>query len=160
LDLALGTPMTSAPAGTGSLSLSNLGSAFLYWVGMSTIEDRFRSILWLCAAYVAAGSLKGVLDFANFLLALWIRVRAAAALQLDLFRHLMGLSMRFFTTHRSGELVSRLEWDTRSATDGLETIVGTMLTAPVLIAFYGWLMVSTSPTLVVAALCAAVLHFG
>ena len=100
---------------------------------------------------MAVGFAKGWLDFGNFILALWIRVRAGAALQMDLFRHLLGLSMRFFTSHRTGELVSRLESDTRSATGGLETIVGTVLTAPLLIGFYGWLMVRTSPTLVLAA---------
>ena len=160
LDLALGTPAPAAAAGSGTLSLSNLGATFFHWIGVHAVEDRFRAILWLCAAYVAAGFLKGWLDFGNFLLALWIRVRAAAALQLDLFRHLLGLSMRFFTAHRTGELVSRLETDTRSATDGLETIVGTVLTTPVLIAFFGWLMVRTSPKLIVAALGAALLHFG
>ena len=160
LDLALGTPVAGAPAGGGTLSLSNLGATFFRWIGVHAVEDRFHAILWLCAAYVIAGFLKGWLDFGNYLLALWIRVRAAAALQLDLFRHLLGLSMRFFTAHRTGELVSRVETDTRSATDGLETIVGTVLTAPVLIAFFAWLMVRTSPRLIGAALGAAVLHFG
>jgi len=160
LDLALGTPTGRSPIGEGALSLSNLGASFFRWIGVHAIEDRFRAILWLCAAYVAAGFLKGWLDFGNFLLALWIRVRAASALQLDLFQHLLGFSMRFFTAHRTGELVSRLETDTRAATDGLETIVGTVLTAPLLIAFFGWLMVRTSPKLIVAALGAAVLHFG
>ena len=160
LDLALGAPVAGAPTGGGTLSLSNLGATFFRWIGVHAVEDRFHAILWLCAAYVIAGFLKGWLDFGNYLLALWIRVRAAAALQLDLFRHLLGLSMRFFTAHRTGELVSRVETDTRSATDGLETIVGTVLTAPVLIAFFAWLMVRTSPRLIGAALGAAVLHFG
>ncbi|HKX06080.1 MAG TPA: ABC transporter ATP-binding protein, partial [Methylomirabilota bacterium] len=91
---------------------------------------------------------------------LWIRVRVGAAMQMDLFRHLLSLSMRFFTQHRTGELVSRLETDTRAASGGLETIVCTVLTAPVLIAFYGYLMVRTSPKLVIAALGAVVLHVG
>ncbi len=164
LDLALGAPVGgSAGAGRvtpGGLTLGNLGAAFFQWVGVQIVDDRFRAILLLCAAYVATGFLKGWLDFGNYLLALWIRVRAGARLQLDLFRHLLGLSMGFFTKHRTGELVSRLETDTNAAVSGLETIVGTVLTAPVLIAFYGYLMVRTSPKLVVAALGAAVLHVG
>ena len=160
LDLALGTPVTGSATGGGTLNLSTLGTTFFRWIGVHTVEDRFRAILWLCAAYVIAGFLKGWLDFGNYLLTLWIRVRAAAALQLDLCGHLLGLSMRFFTAHRTGELVSRVETDTRSATDGLETIVGTILTAPVLIVFFGWLMVRTSPKLIGAALGAAVLHFA
>ncbi len=68
--------------------------------------------------------------------------------------------MGFFTRQRTGELVSRLETDTRSTTTGLETIAGTVLTAPLLIAFYGYLLVRTSPLLVIAAVGAALLHWG
>ncbi|MBI4587401.1 MAG: ABC transporter ATP-binding protein [Candidatus Rokubacteria bacterium] len=163
LDLALGAPVGAAGTGKISvdgLSLKNLGAAFFGWVGIESVADRFRAILVLCLAYVAAGFLKGWVDFGNYLLALWIRVRAGAAMQMDLFRHLLGLSMSFFTRQRTGELVSRLDTDTRAATGGLETIVGTALTAPLLIAFYGYLLVRTSPKLVVAAFGAALLHYG
>ncbi len=162
LDLALGSPARQGGGSItpGALNLGNLGAAFFQWIGIQEVGDRFRAITWLCGAYVATGLLKGWLDFGNFLLALWIRVRAGAAMQMDLFRHLLGLSMRFFTAHRTGELVSRLETDTRAASSGLETIAGTVLTAPVLIVFYGYLMVRTSPKLVFAALGAAALHVG
>src|SRR5207247_6771949 len=77
-----------------------------------------------------------------------------------LFRHLLGRSMGFFSRQRTGELVSHLDDDTGAATYGLETIVTTVLTAPVLIAFYGWLLVRTSPKLVAAAAGAVLLHAG
>jgi subfamily B ATP-binding cassette protein MsbA len=157
---AAGAPAASGPVTFGGLSLKNLGAAFFHWVGVSAPLDRFHAIVLLCLAYVAAGILKAVADFGNFLLALWIRVRAGAAMQMDLFRHLLGLGMGFFTRHRTGELVSRLDNDTRYATHGLETIVCTVLTAPVLIAFYGYLLVRTSPPLVFAALAAVGLHWG
>ncbi len=164
LDLALGSPVTASPnAGPISwsgLSLKNLGAAFFQWLGIRSVEDRFRAILLLCAAYVGVGVLKGWTDFSSYLLALWIRVRVGTALQRDLFRHLLGLSMRFFTGQRVGELVSRLNTDTGAAAAGLDTIVGTVLSAPVLIAVYGWLLVRTSPRLVVAAVGAIVLHGG
>ena len=161
LDLALGAPVggaeATAPAG---LSLRNLGATVFRWLGVQAVDDRFRAILILCAVYVATGFLKVWLDFGNYLLALWIRVRAAAALQSDLYRHLLALPMDFFTRQRTGELVSRLGTDSNSAASGLETIAGTVLTAPVLIAFYGYLLVRTSPKLVLAAAAAAVLHDG
>ena len=164
LDLALGSPPGSAtgsvPVSGDGLSLRNLGATFFQWFGIHSVGDRFRAIVILCVVYVAAGFLKGWIDFGNYLLALWIRVRANAALQGDLFRHLLGLSMGFFSRQRTGELVSRLGTDANSATSGLETIVGTVLTAPVLIAFYGYLLIRTSPKLVVAAAAAAVLHYG
>src|SRR5439155_1600642 len=104
--------------------------------------------------------LKGIADFGNYLFGLWIRVRASAALPRDLFRHLLGLYMSFFSRLRTGELVSRLEADANATTAGLETIVGTVLTAPLLIAFYAYLMVRTSPMLVGAAVGAVLLHYG
>ena len=164
LDLALGTaagtPASAERVGLGGLSLKNLGAAFFQWVGIQSVDDRFRAILVLCLLYVAVGVLKGWLDFGNYLLAQWVRVRAMTAMQVNLFRHLLGLSMGFFSRQRTGELVSRLGTDTKSVTGGLETIVGTVLTAPVLIVFYGLLLVRTSPTLVVAALGAVLLHYG
>ncbi len=164
LDLALGVPVgasgaTGKPTAAG-LNLNNLGAAFFQWLGVQSIDNRFRAILLLCLVYVGVGFLRGWLDFGNYLLALWVRVHAAAAMRLDLFRHLLGLSMSFFTKHRTGELVSRLENDTGGATYGLETIVCTVLTAPVLIGFYTYLLVRTSPKLVVAALGAMLLHYS
>jgi subfamily B ATP-binding cassette protein MsbA len=159
LDLALGEPASTGAVSVGTLSLRNLGTAFFQWTGVYAVDDRFRAVVYLCLAYVATGLLKALLDFANYLLALSVRVRAAAAMQVDLFRHLLGLSMGFFTKQRTGELVSRLATDTHAASQGLETIVGTVLTAPVLIAFYGFLMVRTSPKMVVAALGVVALHW-
>jgi subfamily B ATP-binding cassette protein MsbA len=164
LDLALGAPAGARHANpeipASGVNLNNLGAAFFQWTGIGAVHEPFRAILILCLAYVAVGVLKGWADFAGYLLGLWIRVRAIAAMQLDLFRHLLSLSMRFFTAHKTGELISRLDTDTRAAAAGLETIVGTVLSAPVLIAFYGWLLVRTSPRLVVAAAGALLLHYG
>jgi subfamily B ATP-binding cassette protein MsbA len=164
LDLALPPQAAVAPhrgpITFATLSLQNLGAAFLQWIGVSPAEDRFRAIVLLAAGYVAVGFLKGWTDFGSYLLALWIRVRAGAAMQMALLQHLLGLSMRFYTTQRTGELVSRLTADTTAAASGIETIVGRVLSAPVLIALYGYLMVRTSPRLVVAAAGAVLLHYA
>jgi len=60
LDLALGAPVggaeATAPAG---LSLRNLGATVFRWLGVQSVDDRFRAILILCAVYVATGFLKG-----------------------------------------------------------------------------------------------------
>lgn len=158
LDLALGRP-AGPPAALGRLNLGNLGSVAFQWLGIGEGVDRLRAIALLCGLFVAVGIVKSGLDFWNYLFTLWIRVRAGSALQLALFRHLLGLPLSFFNRQRTGELVSRLDTDTRAAIGGLETVVCTLLTAPVLIAFYGFLLVGTSPMLVVAALGAIVLHY-
>src|SRR5262249_44193581 len=162
LDLALGQPATASAGriGLGSLSLQNLGAAFFQWLGISAVARPFAVILVLCGLYVAVGLLKACIDFTNFLLAQWIRIRATTGIPPRLFKHLMGLSMAFFNRQRLGELVSRVESDTRSATSGLEMVVSSAVTAPLLILFYSYLLVRTSPLLVVAAVGAAVLHWG
>jgi subfamily B ATP-binding cassette protein MsbA len=162
LDLALGgsTGPARAPIPVSGISLRNLGQAVFQWVGIESVREPFRAIAVLCGAYVAVGVLKGWADFATYLLGLWIQVRVVCAMQLDAFRHLLGLSMRFFTVQRSGDLVSRLTHDTRAAAAGLETIVGTVLSAPVLAALYAWLLLRTSPRLVLAAAAAVLLHYG
>ena len=133
---------------------------FRSWLGIRSVDDRFRAILLLCIVYVVAGFLKAWVDFGSYFFALWVRARAGATMQRDLFRHLLGLSMGFFNRQKTGELVSRLTTDTNAATSGLDTIARTVLTAPVLIAVYVYLLVRTSPRLVIAALGAVVLHYG
>jgi subfamily B ATP-binding cassette protein MsbA len=161
LDLALGRGVgAQPPSGVAGIDLNNLGAAFFRAVGVDRVDSPLHGVAMLCGVYIAVGVLKALVDFGNYLLALWVRIRAGAAMQRDLFQHLLGLSMGFFTGQRTGELVSRLETDTRASTSGLETIVGTVLTAPVLIAFYGFLLVQTSPRLVVAAVGAALLHWA
>jgi subfamily B ATP-binding cassette protein MsbA len=163
LDLALGQPGGPAPAAAErltDLSLNNLGAAVRAWAGLSSDHDPLRIILVLCAVFAAIGIVKGLVDFGTYLLAVWIRVQAGIAMQRDLFAHLLSLSLRFFTRQRTGELVSRLDTDARAATNGLETLVGTLLTAPVLVLFYGYLLVRTSPRLVLAAAAAVLLLYG
>ena len=163
LDLALGRPAPAAGAGRiglGTLSLGNLGAAFFQWFSVESVTRPFAAILVLCAVYVGVGVLKACVDFGNYLLAQSIRIRAGTGIQRDLFAHLLDLSMSFFNRQRTGELVSRLETDTRSSTSGLEMVVGAAVTAPLLIAFYSYLLVRTSPLLVVAAVGAAALHWG
>src|SRR5262249_31433440 len=147
LDLALGVskgPAGATPVAVTGVSLKNLGAASLQWLGLGAAAEPLRLIAWLCAAYVAGAVLKSWADFAGYLLAPWIRVPAIAEMRMAVSRHLLTLSLRFFPGQRTGELVSRLDLDTRSAAAGLETIVGTVLSAPVLMAFYAWLLVRTS----------------
>jgi subfamily B ATP-binding cassette protein MsbA len=152
----------AAPAGGGlwGVSLANLSAVVFSWLGFGQGGDRFTLIVLFCAAYVGIGWLKSLGEFLNFLVAMRIRVRAALDMTQDLFRHTLGLSLGFFTRQRTGDLVSRLYSDTHTATVGLEGIVTTLLTAPLLILFYGFLLVRTSPLLVVAAVAAAALHWA
>ena len=162
LELALGRGdlAAEAPRSVGQLSLRNLAAALFHWLGISGVEQRFRAIVMLGAAFFAVGFLKSWIDYGNYVLALWIRVRAAVAMQRALFGHLLHLPLGFFNRQRTGELVSRLDEDVRATVSGLESIVVTLVTTCLLVALYGYLMVRTSPWLSLAALAALALHYG
>ena len=160
-DLAFGRrPPDTSRVSLRALSLANLSALSLGWLGPGAIADRFTAIALLCAAYVAVGWLKSAGEFAAFVVAMRVRVRAALDMQEDLFRHTLALPLSFFTRQRTGDLVARLYNDTHTATAGLEGIVTALLTAPLLILFYGLLLVQTNPLLALAAVAAALLHFG
>jgi ABC-type multidrug transport system fused ATPase/permease subunit len=157
LDLALGRP--PAPAAGQGLSLATLGDATLTWLGVDRGADPRPVLLGLAVAYAGVGLLRGAAEYASALLALGVRVRVGSALQRDLFGHLLGLSLSFFGRQSSGELLARLDEDAQAATEGLDVIAVTLLTAPLLVAIYGVLLVRTSPPLVAAALAGAAMHY-
>ncbi|RPH82160.1 MAG: ABC transporter ATP-binding protein [Candidatus Rokuibacteriota bacterium] len=159
LDLALGR-MPAPPAEGEGLSLTTLGAASLAWLGVDRAADPRPVLLGLALAFAGVGVLRGAAEYASALLALRIRIRAGGALQTDLFGHLLGLSLGFFGRERGGELLARLDEDTQAATEGLDAIAVALLTAPLLIAVYGVLLVRTSPALVAATLAAAALHYS
>jgi subfamily B ATP-binding cassette protein MsbA len=163
LDLALGGMAgRAAPprVGLGNLNLGTLGAAVFQWLGVTGAASPQRAIVVLALAYVLVGLLKSAADFGNYLLGLWIRVRTSAAIQARLFEHLLSLSLGFFKRHRTGELVSRLETDATTTAAPLEVVLVSVVTAPVLIAVYGFLLVRTSPYLVLAAAGAGIAHYG
>jgi subfamily B ATP-binding cassette protein MsbA len=157
-DLALDRRPAADPG--WSLSLSNLSAAAFHSLGGGVVGDRFRGIVVLVSLYVGVGLLKSATEFVNHRMAMEVRIRAALRMQEDLFRHALGLSMSFFARQRTGDLVARLYNDTHTTMVGLEGLVTTVFTAPLLIAFYGILLIRTSPLLVGAALVAVVLHYA
>src|SRR4029079_4539732 len=163
LDLALGGMAGRAASprvGLSNLNLGTLGAAVFQWLGVTGAASPQRAIVVLALAYVLVGLLKSAADFGNYLLGLWIRVRTSAASQARLFEHLLSLSLGFFKRHRTGELVSRLEADATTTAAPLEVVLVSVVTAPVLIAVYGSLLVRTSPYLVLAAVGAGIAHYG
>ncbi len=155
-----GDARAAAPArrrsALGGLSLKNLGAAVFQWLGVRSVgralaRDRVcsASSTWPSASLQELGGLR-VLPPRPVDPGAGDR-RDADGRVPPPARACPCASSRGSST---GELVSRLDTDTRAAAAGLEPIVGTVLTAPVLIAFYAWLLVRTSPRLVLAAVAA------
>lgn len=161
LDIALGKHLGGEQNITfQNLSLKNLGAAVFHWLQVTENQDPFRILLLLGGIYVLVGILRSVASFVSYLLVLWIGIRSGRDMQYDLFKHILSLSLGFFNRQRTGELVSRLDDDTNVTTYIFERTICNLLTAPILILFYGALLIRTNPKLSFAAVGAALLHYA
>ena len=164
LDLSLGKSIISTGESQKislyNLSLSNLGTAVSQWLNLTATQSKFNIVILLSCLYFAAGCLKSLISYCGYLLALWVRIQASRDMQKDLIKHILTLSQSFFNYQRTGELVSRLNYDTEETTAGFEKIISNLIMQPLLILFYGWLLLQTSPQLACAVIVAPILHYG
>jgi len=161
LDLAFGKASLAKQAfSSDSFNLNNLGSILLGFIGTNG-RSIFATIVILSLGYFVVAFLKGLVSFSGYLVALRIRVNAARDMQKDLFKHILSLSMRFFSKQRTGEIISRMEKDTLATISGLaDNFLAQTLTAPVLIIFYGFLLFKTSYVLAVVGILGVILQLG
>ena len=164
LDLSLGKSIISSGETQNitlyNLSLSNLGTAVSQWLNLTATQSKFKIVILLSGLYFAAGCFKSLVSYCSYLLALWVRIQASRDMQKDLIKHILTLSQSFFNYQRTGELVSRLNYDTEETTEGFEKIISNLIMQPLLILFYGWLLLRTSPELACGIMVAPILHYG
>jgi ABC-type multidrug transport system fused ATPase/permease subunit len=164
LDIAIGNQSifevspADAQLDWNRIDLNNLGKFVLARLGMSALTA-WEIIVTLAIAYLVITILMHLMNYANTLLAVRIRNRARVDMQRDLFRHLFGLSLDFFNRQQSGELVARLEQDTRATVSNLESVARNLIVSPLMIAVYGLLLVRTSLQLTVIVVIAGLLQF-
>ena len=163
LDVALGRQVdiqAASPAPDWStLDLNNIGQYLMQQLRLDVL-DPWHVVLYLALVYLGISVLLHLLTFANYLLALWIRVRAGRDMQQDLFRHILSLSLDFFHRQRTGELISRLDKDTTATVSGLEPAARSLIVSSLLVLIYGSLLVRTNLRLTVLILLAGGLHYG
>ncbi|MCW5875243.1 MAG: ABC transporter ATP-binding protein [Anaerolineales bacterium] len=165
LDIVLGD-MTLAGSGTTLLpptlqeiDLNNVGAYLLAWLGSFDLSR--WEIVWIMAlTYLALALLLQLLNFAVYLLAVWIRVGSERDIQTDLFGHVLSLSLDFFHRKRTGELISRLDQDTRATVSGLAVIVRSIVVSSILTVVYSTLLLRTNVRLTIFIIIAGALHYG
>jgi subfamily B ATP-binding cassette protein MsbA len=164
LDAVVGKTAPAAEAGVSpaisNLSLKNIGAAVIHWLGLGEGVGRFKLVLIFSFIYLGMGLLKNLCNFGSYMVALWIRVQSGRDMQYELFKHLLTLPLGFFYRQKTGELMSRLENDTLATTSGFQNIMANLIMAPMLIVFYGLLLLRTSPRLCLVAVIGAGFHYG
>ena len=104
--------------------------------------------------------LRSIFSYLNIYLMSWAATRAIADLRLKLFDHLQNLSLDFFDTARTGNLITRLLSDTNSVHGIIANSLGCMVRDPITVIFLLILLLTQQPgltliTLLVLPLCAA-----
>jgi subfamily B ATP-binding cassette protein MsbA len=162
LDIALAAgsdvQLPATDPSLASMDLNNLGQFMLNWLGLGSATP-WESVLRLGLAFLLISVGIAVLGFINYMLALRIKIGAGRDIQVDLFNHLFTLSLDFFNQERIGEIIARLDQDTRNAISGLELSLRNLIVSPLLIFYFGYLMFKTNATLTVFVLAAGLMHY-
>lgn len=156
-------PESAVPAAPIALSLSSLdlntiGAAIISWLGLDPTKGLFHTALVLCVLFLGVTFISSFGSYAGLMLSVWIRQVIRREFELDLFRHMLNLPLKFHWNQKIGALVSRLEDDSGEVTRVLDTVIRNLLISPLLIVFYGTLMILTNPALAIAAAAGSVLH--
>ncbi len=142
----------------GGLDLNNIGIVLLAKLGLEN-EDPLRATVILAFLYLVVSIAGAGTNFANYLLAIKIKIGAGRDIQVDLFKHLFSLSLDFFHSQKLGEIVARLDRDTINSIGGFELTLRNLFVSPLLIIYYGYLLVITNINLTIFVLIAAVMNY-
>ena len=91
-------------------------------------------------------------NYARLILAYTVQVRTVAALRAEIFKHLSGLGVDFFSGKRSGDLISRVTNDVASVQHSLRYVFGDLLQHPLTIVVSLGIAFFASPTLTLMVL--------
>jgi subfamily B ATP-binding cassette protein MsbA len=98
-----------------------------HWMSAIQSPSSKTGIALVICTIPAVMLLRGVFGYLNVYLMNWAAIRTVADLRTRLFAHLQNLSLGFFSTARTGELISRITNDTQV----LHTIIGTTVASMV-----------------------------
>lgn len=141
-----------------TVDLNNIGEYVLAKLGLADMTA-WNIVLVLAIVYLLVTAAIAGLGFANYLLAQKIKIGAGRDIQVDLFSHLFSLSLDFFNRERIGELIARLDQDTKATIAGLELALRNLFVSPLLILYYGYLMLKTNVTLTFFVAGAGLFHY-
>jgi subfamily B ATP-binding cassette protein MsbA len=91
----------------------------------------FESVIWISLLIPAVMILRGIFTYLNSYCMSWVSLRVLRDIRSQLFSHIMTQSMAFFSTAKSGKLISRVLNDTRMAQNALTSIAGDLVKAPI-----------------------------
>lgn len=142
-----------------NLDLNNLSAYVMVKLGLFDLSP-WDIVLSLSGAYLLVSVILYLVSYLNMYISIRLRVLTRVDMQEDLYAHMTNLSLDFYNRQRTGELMIRMENDTRNSMGGLETLVRDLIVSPIMIIIYGYLMIKTDFRLTGIIFGAAVLQYG
>lgn len=147
------------PSG-GALDLNHLGRYVLSLWPFRLTHDPVMLVGMIGAVYVVQTAIAAALSYATATATVSVSTRLTSAIQRDLMKHLLSMSLGFFHREKSGELLSRVTQDAQLAGQGLASNVKNVAHALIQLAGYGFYLFSTSGWLTAGAFGIFSLHFA
>lgn len=157
-DQIYGIDPESASLTFQNLDLNNLSAYVMVKLGLFDLSP-WDIVLALSGAYLFVSVILHLISYFNMYISIRLRVVTRVDLQEDLYAHMTDLSLDFYNRQRTGDLMTRLENDTRNALGGMETLVRDLIVAPIMILIYGYLMIKTDLRLTGIIVGAAMLQY-
>jgi ABC-type multidrug transport system fused ATPase/permease subunit len=89
-----------------------------------------NSVVLVCSVIPFIFVLRSLCDFLNSYYMAWVALRVLADIRCKLYTHILNQSLEFFNRERSGNLISRVANDTRTAQTALTSISSDLIKQP------------------------------
>jgi subfamily B ATP-binding cassette protein MsbA len=89
-----------------------------------------NSVVLVCSVIPFIFVLRSLCDFLNSYYMAWVALRVLADIRVKLYTHILHQSLEFFNRERSGNLISRVANDTRTAQTALTSISSDLIKQP------------------------------
>lgn len=110
------------------------------------------TILWVAAALPLVGLIRSVAEFISRYQIRWVGSRVVMDLRSAVFRKLTELSLSYFVSSRTGELIARTSNDTTVAESAVSAVVEDLAKEPITLVFSIGALVWLDPWLALASL--------
>lgn len=120
----------------------------------------------ICGVVLVLSVLGGVARFLQEYFAGVIGARVSVTLGEEMYRNVIGLSMRFFEQHTTGEILARFTNDIFMVNRGLASVFVKLMREPIKAVFFLVIALSVDPVLTLAGLCVlppvgyVIIHLG
>ncbi len=114
---------------------------------------RKEVLLFILIALIIATFAKGLGDYCQEYLMYYIGQGVVIDLRNDLYCHISSLSLGYFTERRSGEIVSRLTYDTGAVQSSITSGLRNLLLQPCFLIVYFILALAAHPKMTLVFLC-------